>query len=43
MSLSMSGIDKAFGANKVLKGVDFSLKDGKIRALIGENGAGKTR
>ena len=42
MSLSMSGIDKAFGANKVLKGVDFSLKDGEIRALIGENGAGKT-
>ena len=42
MSLSMSGIDKAFGANKVLKGVNFSLKDGEIRALIGENGAGKT-
>ena len=42
MSLAMLGIEKAFGANKVLKGVDFSLSDGEIRALIGENGAGKT-
>jgi len=42
MSLSMQGIEKAFGANKVLKGVDFSVNDGEIRALIGENGAGKT-
>jgi len=42
MSLNMIGIDKAFGANKVLHGVDFSVGDGEIRALIGENGAGKT-
>ena len=42
MSLSMLGIEKSFGANKVLLGVDFSVKDGEIRALIGENGAGKT-
>lgn len=42
MSLAMLGIEKAFSANKVLKGVDFSVGDGEIRALIGENGAGKT-
>jgi ribose transport system ATP-binding protein len=42
MSLEMLGIEKAFSANKVLRGVDFSVKDGEIRALIGENGAGKT-
>ena len=42
MSLAMLGIEKAFGANNVLKGVDFSVGDGEIRALIGENGAGKT-
>ncbi len=42
MTLSMTGIDKSFGANKVLRGVDFSVGAGEIRALIGENGAGKT-
>ena len=40
MSWSMLGIEKSFGANKVLRGVDFSIGDGEIRALIGENGAG---
>ena len=38
----MLGIEKAFSANKVLRGVDFTVGDGEIRALIGENGAGKT-
>ncbi|MGI6239403.1 MAG: sugar ABC transporter ATP-binding protein [Christensenellales bacterium] len=42
MLLSMTGMDKSFGSNKVLSGVDFGLKSGEIRALIGENGAGKT-
>ena len=42
MSFSMCGINKSFGANKVLKSVDLSLEDGEIRALIGENGAGKS-
>ena len=42
MSLSMLGIVKSFGANNVLKGVDFSVGNGEIRALIGENGAGKS-
>jgi len=38
----MTGIEKSFGANLVLKGVDFAVGDGEIRALIGENGAGKS-
>ena len=38
----MKGICKAFGANVVLKGVDFSLAGGEICALLGENGAGKS-
>ena len=42
MSVSMRGIEKSFGANDVLKGVDFAVADGEIRALIGENGAGKS-
>lgn len=42
MTLSMQGIEKSFDQNHVLKKVDFELKPGEIRALMGENGAGKT-
>lgn len=38
----MTGIKKAFGANRVLEGVDFELLAGEIHALMGENGAGKS-
>lgn len=38
----MTGIKKAFGANRVLEGVDFELLPGEIHALMGENGAGKS-
>ena len=42
MNLSMRGIVKSFGANDVLKSVNFSLRGGEICALLGENGAGKS-
>ncbi|MDR0396625.1 MAG: sugar ABC transporter ATP-binding protein [Oscillospiraceae bacterium] len=42
MKLTMRGVTKSFGANKVLRGVDFSLSGGDICALLGENGAGKS-
>ena len=42
MNLEMRGIYKSFGANNVLKNVDFSLNGGEICALLGENGAGKS-
>ncbi|MDU6064362.1 MAG: ABC transporter ATP-binding protein [Anaerococcus sp.] len=42
MKIEMKDIYKSFGKNDVLKGVDFTLNDGEIHALVGENGAGKT-
>jgi len=36
------GLRKKFGANIVLKGIDFSIPTGRIYGLVGHNGAGKT-
>jgi len=41
-AVEMKGIKKSFGANYVLKEVDFSVETGSIHALLGENGAGKS-
>lgn len=40
--LQMTNIHKAFGQNQVLTGVDFTLKESSVHALMGENGAGKS-
>lgn len=37
-----SGIIKTFGINSVLKGIDISVGEGEVLALIGGNGAGKS-
>ncbi|MFD4927611.1 sugar ABC transporter ATP-binding protein [Peribacillus butanolivorans] len=42
MQIEMKNIYKAFGQNKVLEGVQFSLEAGEAHALMGENGAGKS-
>ena len=42
MTLEMRNIYKSFGANDVLRDIDFSVKAGEICALLGENGAGKS-
>ena len=42
MKLEMRGIYKSFGANDVLKNIDFAVSGGEICALLGENGAGKS-
>ncbi|CUX53806.1 sugar ABC transporter ATP-binding protein [Agrobacterium deltaense] len=42
MLVEMVGINKSFGATKVLSDVRFSLERGSVHALMGENGAGKS-
>ena len=40
--IEIQGIKKKFGKLEVLKGFDFSLSEGKITAILGPNGSGKT-
>ncbi len=40
--LAVKGTTKAFGQNRVLKGVDITVDRGEVLALIGGNGAGKS-
>ena len=40
--LSLSGIAKRYGATRALDGVDLALHPGRIHAVLGENGAGKS-
>lgn len=40
--LTLTGIDKAFGATQALRNVSLAVGPGEVHALIGENGAGKS-
>lgn len=40
--MQISGIEKAFGTNRVLRGVDLTLEPGTVTVLMGANGAGKS-
>ena len=40
--LSIHGMSKSFGRNKVLNNIDLNVKPGSIMGLMGENGAGKS-
>ena len=40
--LRMRNIHKSFPGVKALQGVDFTLREGEVHALMGENGAGKS-
>ncbi len=40
--LRLSGVVKRFGATVALDGASLELREGEVRALVGENGAGKS-
>ena len=40
--IALNKIAKAFGSVKVISDISFSIEEGKVYALVGENGAGKS-
>lgn len=40
--LTINSLYKRFGKKEVVRGIDFSMKEGEILGLLGPNGAGKT-
>ncbi|MBI4605681.1 MAG: sugar ABC transporter ATP-binding protein [Planctomycetes bacterium] len=40
--LEMRGVRKSFGPTQALRGVDLTVREGEVHALVGENGAGKS-
>lgn len=40
--IEAKGLEKSYGKNKVLRGIDLSVERGTMLALLGPNGAGKT-
>jgi len=42
MLLQVKGLHAAYGATRVLHGMDFAMDEGSITTLLGANGAGKT-
>ena len=42
MMLDVEGLDAFYGEQQALFGVGFGLDEGRVRTLLGANGAGKT-
>jgi len=41
-SVSFNGVEKAFGATKVIHGISFDIRDGEFMVLVGPSGCGKS-
>ncbi|MGI9256024.1 MAG: LPS export ABC transporter ATP-binding protein [Salinispira sp.] len=41
-SLSVSDLRKSYGKKEVLRGINFTMREGEVVGLLGPNGAGKT-
>jgi ABC-2 type transport system ATP-binding protein len=41
-AITVKGLEFAIGSKRILKGLDFSVPRGKVFAVVGHNGAGKT-
>lgn len=41
-ALIVNGLQKSFGKNNVLRGIDLTLDPGSVTVLMGANGAGKS-
>src|SRR3954470_6848366 len=41
-TLTISGLDVAFGARTLFSGLDLTLADGDVTAVVGPNGSGKS-
>ncbi|CAG4900186.1 L-cystine import ATP-binding protein TcyC [Paraburkholderia gardini] len=41
-TITVRGLAKSFGTNKVLQGVDFSVRQGEVVVIMGPSGSGKT-
>ena len=40
--IDVQGLHKSFGRNEVLKGLDFTIREGEVVAVIGPSGSGKS-
>ena len=41
-TLTVAGLDVSFGARTLVSGLDLTLADGDVTALVGPNGSGKS-
>ena len=39
--IEIKGVEKAFGDNKVLRGIDLEIREGDITVIIGRSGGGR--